>query len=243
MPTHHVQIDTHDGQMPCFIAQPESSRASSPIILYMDVPGIREELHDFARRLANDGFLCVLPDLYYRHGKIRFDLTKGQSELKKMFAIGSQLTNAMVIEDTRAILNWLSSVPYALADVGTVGYCMSGQFVNSVAGTFPDRIKATAALYGTRMVTDAADSPHQLIPTMRGEAYLGFAAHDPYVEDGVIPTLNASMAANQDLTCEIETHPQTEHGFCFPARPQYRPEPAEIAWRKMTAMYKRVLRA
>lgn len=241
MTSFNVDIQTPDGAMDCFIAHPDGNGPFAPVILYMDVPGIREELRDMARRLADDGFVGVLPDLYYREGKVRFDLTKGESELKKMFAVGSKLSNAMIMRDTQGILDYLAGQSFASAKVGTVGYCMSGQFVISAAGTFPDQIKATASLYGTRIVTDQEDSPHQLIPAMQGEAYLGFAAHDPYVEDHVIPELQARLAENTDLVSELEVHAETEHGFCFPLRPQYKADAAERVWDKMIQMYRRTL--
>jgi carboxymethylenebutenolidase len=37
--------------------------------MLMDAPGIREELHDMARRLATVGYYVLLPNLYYRAGK------------------------------------------------------------------------------------------------------------------------------------------------------------------------------
>ncbi len=241
MQTYSTDIPTADGHMDCFIALPDGKGPFTPIILYMDVPGIREELRDFARRLADDGFLCVLPDLYYREGKVRFDLSKGAEELQKMFAAGSKLSNAMIMRDTCGILDYLSRLESAKAATGTVGYCMSGQFVISAAGTFPDRIRATASLYGTRMVTDKDDSPHKLIHAMQGELYLGFAEHDPYVEDFVIPEMTKALAANNRLTYVLETHPDTEHGFCFPQRPGYVASAAESVWQKMVDMYRRVL--
>jgi len=240
MQTFNTDIATPDGSMDCFIAHPDAGGPFTPVILYMDVPGIREELRNFARRLAEDGFLCVLPDLYYREGKVRFDLSKGESELQKMFAVGSQLTNAMIMRDTRGILNYLDALDSARAETGIVGYCMSGQFVISAAGTYPDRIKATASLYGTRMVTDKEDSPHKLIPQMQGELYLGFAAHDPFVEDFVISEMTPALDANADLTYVLETHPDTEHGFCFPQRPQYKQDAAESVWTLMVEMYRRL---
>ncbi len=242
MHTFNVDVTTADGAMDCFVAHPDGDGPFSPIILYMDVPGIREELRGFARRLADDGFMCVLPDLYYREGRVRFDLSRGESELQKMFAMGSQLTNAMIMRDTQGILDYLHTQDNALADTGTVGYCMSGQFVISAAGTFPERIKATASLYGTRMVTDKEDSPHKLISDMRGELYLGFAAHDPYVEDFVVPEMTAMLDANPSLIYQLDIYPDTEHGFCFPQRPQYKEQAAENVWSLMIAMYRRALR-
>ncbi len=242
MHSFNIDIRTTDGNMDCFIAHPEGDGPFTPIILYMDVPGIREELRDMTRRLADDGFMGVLPDLYYRAGKVRFDLRKGESELKKMFAIGGQLTNEMVINDTRGLLDYLAGNELAKNDTGTVGYCMSGQFVVSIGGTFPERIKATVSLYGTRIVTDKHDSPHKLIPHMKGAAYLGFAAHDPYVEDFVIPDITPLLEQNSNLDAHVETHAETEHGFCFPQRPQYKADAAERVWQSMVEMYRRSLK-
>ena len=240
MPEFNVDVTTADGAMDCFVAHPEGEGSFAPVILYMDVPGIREELRDFTRRIAGEGFFAVLPDLYYREGKVRFDLSKGESELKKMFAVGGALTNAMIVSDTAGILDYLASQQTVTDKVGTIGYCMSGQFVLSVAGSFPERIKATAALYGTRMVTDKVDSPHKLIPQIAGEFYMGFAAHDPYVEDFVVPTLDADMR-EAGINYTLKTFPDTEHGFCFPQRPGYVEAAAEEVWRDVFAMYRRQL--
>ena len=90
-------------------------------------------------------------------------------------------------------------------------------------------------------MTDQDDSPHRLIEHMRGEAYLGFAAYDPYVEDHVVPDLEQQLAANADLQHVLEIHPDTEHGFCFPQRPQYKAPAAESVWQQMIEMYTRAL--
>ena len=121
-----------------------------------------------------------------------------------------------------------------------IGYCMSGQFVLSAAGAFPERVRACASLYGTRMVTDKEDSPHKLISQIQGEVYLGFADHDPFVEDFVIPTLEQDMTAN-GVNFKLEVHENTEHGFCFPQRPAYVEAAAEKVWQTVFAMFERNL--
>lgn len=45
-------------------------------------------------------------------------------------------------------------------------------------GTFPERFKATASLFGTRLITDDEGSVHHYVPTMQGEVYRGLAEHD-----------------------------------------------------------------
>ena len=68
-----VVVTTKHGRMHTFTACPDAPGAFPAIILYMDAPGYREELCNQARRIAKHGYFCVLPDLYYRYGTVRFD--------------------------------------------------------------------------------------------------------------------------------------------------------------------------
>ena len=67
----HLQVQTADGIMETFLAHPDSEAAMPAVVLYMDAPGIREELYGFARRIAAQGYCCLLPDLYYRLSAVR----------------------------------------------------------------------------------------------------------------------------------------------------------------------------
>jgi carboxymethylenebutenolidase len=66
-----VDIPTADGRMETFIAHPEEGEPFAPVVVYMDVWGLREELCDIARKIAMVGYYVLLPDLYYRQGRIR----------------------------------------------------------------------------------------------------------------------------------------------------------------------------
>ena len=239
MKEFQTDVKTPDGMMDCFVCYPEGQPLPA-VILYMDIPGIREELRDMCRHIAEQGYVAVLPDLYYRDGAVRFDLSKGDEELKKMFAMGSKLTNEMIIRDTEGLVNYCKSSNFITDRIGCVGYCMSGQFVIAAAGSFPNDIKAAASLYGVRIVTDQSDSPHLLADRISAELYLGFAEHDPYVEDFIIPDLTAALDANH-VTYTLETHASTEHGFCFKQRPTYNELAAEKVWDRLFDLYKRTL--
>lgn len=91
-----------------------------------------------------------------------------------------------------------------------------------------------------RIVTDKPDSPHLLANKINAELYLGFAEHDSYVEDFVIPDLTAALDAN-NVTYTLETHPGTEHGFCFKQRPSYDEPAASRVWEILFDLYKRTL--
>lgn len=236
-----VKIKTDAGEMETFIAAPGDGTYPA-VILYMDAPGIREELYDFARRIAGQGYLVLLPDMYYRLGQIRYDLSKMDAAMRDhMFASMGSLTNALVMDDTRGMLDYLKTSKHAKAGPkGCIGYCMSGQYVVSAAGTFPDEFAASASLYGVGIVTDKADSPHLLSDKIKGELYLGFAAKDVFVPDHVIPDLKAALDKNK-VTYKLDIWPGTDHGFCFPQRPAYVEDAAEKVWVLVFDMYKRRL--
>ena len=229
MPEFQVEVETPDGTMECFAVHPDGEGPFPPVILYMDAPGIREELRDFCRRISSHGYFALLPDLYWREGKMRFDLTKGQSEMDRMFASMDAINTGLVMRDTEGMLAYLDGNPVVGAPVGCIGYCMSGQYVVAAAGNFEDHFAAVASLYGVGIVTDHKQSPHLLAPHIKAEMYLGFAAEDPWVGEDVIPTLTKALDDNNvDYTLEI--HPGTEHGFCFPRRPAYVEPAAEKVW-------------
>ncbi len=237
----HADVTTPEGQMECFAVHPDGDGPYPAVILYMDVPGIREELRNFCRRIAEQGYFCLLPDLYYREGKLRFDLSGGEEELQKMFAAGMKLSVEGIMRDTQGMLDYLDGNAAVSGPTGCIGYCMSGQYVVAAAGTFPDQIGAAASLYGVRIVTNDEDSPHRLANKIKAELYLGFAQHDPYVEDNVIPDLKAALD-EYGVTYTLEVHPDTEHGFCFPQRPAYAEAPAEKVWATVFELYERTLK-
>ena len=236
-----IDVSTVDGAMGCFAAHPEEGGPFPAIIIYMDAPGIREELRDFARRIAAQGYFCLLPDMYYRQGKVRFDMAKmSDGMLKEILATMATLDHPKVVNDTAAMIAYLEAYEAVRKPYGCIGYCMSGQYVVSVAGNFPDHFAASASLYGVRIVTDEPDSPHLLAPKIKGELYLGFAETDEWVPDNVIPDLEAALKAN-NVDYQLDIFPGTHHGFCFPQRPAYHEASAEEVWQKAFDMYRRRL--
>lgn len=237
-----VEIKTRAGVMETFTVAPGPGR-HPPVIIYMDAPGIREELYDFARRVAGEGYFVLLPDMYYRSGRLRFDLPAGgDGERARMFAAMQSLTNQLVMDDTKGMLDFLDASPLAAPGPrGCIGYCMSGQYVVSAAGTYPQAFAASASLYGVGIVTDKPDSPHLLAPHIKGELYLGFAETDSYVPDNVIPDLKAALDASK-VSYRLDIWPGTEHGFCFPQRAAYAEKAAEDVWKLVFDLYRRRLR-
>jgi carboxymethylenebutenolidase len=207
----------------------------------MDAPGMREELRDMARRVAKGGYCCLVPDLYYRLGTLRFDIPRRNDAMSAVIrASMKSLTNAALADDTAGMLAFLDAQEKVKpGPVGCVGHCMSGPFAVTAAARFP-RMKAAAALYGVDMVTDQPDSPHRVLDQVKGELYIAFAETDPSVPETVVPELKKALA-KAGTRHVLETIPNTHHGYCFAARADYNPVAAEATWEKLFDLWNRNL--
>ena len=233
-----IDILTADGAMNTFVVHPESSGPHPVVLFYMDAPGKREELHDMARRLADSGYYVLLPNLYYRRVR-EFVLTADGRE--EMMAHMSSLSNAMLCEDTAALLSYADADSAAAnGAVGCVGYCMSGQFAFSVAAAFPERMRAAASIHGVLLLTEEDDSPHLAADKIPGELYFGCAETDHWAPPELIEALDAHLKSS-GCNYRIEWYPDTQHGFVFPQRPAYVERAAEHHWDVLLDLFRRNL--
>ena len=254
MKDHFLEIPTQDGRMETFVTHPEQDGPFPPVIIYMDVWGVREELYDLARRVAAVGYYCMVPDFYYRQGKIRSEYldAKGrrislsrlsEEDRRKVLAPHDKLSDAMVVEDTGAILEFLRrGEPVKPQTIGAIGYCMGGRHVMGVAVTYPEHFKASASLHGTMLISDQKDSPHLSVSKLRGALYYGFAELDHYAPLSMIDQL-AELLRPCAVTYCYEIHKGAKHGYALPDRDIYDKHAAERDWELIFAMFHRQIPA
>jgi carboxymethylenebutenolidase len=231
------------GGMNTFIVHPERGGPHPVVLFYMDAPGIREELRDMARRLASAGYYVMLPNLYHRSGVEEignFIGEEGAATRKKMFALMGSLSIALVMEDTDRLVAYADADPAASkGPIGTVGYCMSGQYAIAAAARHPERVRAAASIYGVRLKTDRPDSPHLAAQKANAEIYVAWAETDHYAPLEELEPFKQSL---DGVKAEVELYKGAEHGFAFPQRPAYNRDAAERHWERLFALYGRNLR-
>ena len=245
MHERQLDVDTQDGKMSTFVVHPERGGPYPVVLFFMDAPAIREELRDMARRIATVGYYVTLPNLYYRSGVMelgRIPMDPQAPERKRMMELMDSLSIAKIMDDTDALLAFAGGDNAASkGKVGTVGYCMSGQYAINAAARYPDRIAAAASIYGVRLITDQPDSPHVVANKAKAELYFACAETDRWMPlDQVEPLRRALKEAGANA--EVEIYPKTEHGFAFPTRPVYDKEAAERHWERLFALFARNLR-
>lgn len=248
-----VDIPTPEGQMNAFIAHPDAPGPFPTVVIYMDFWGFREELFDIVRRVAAAGYYCILPNFYYRIGRvshafydengrmISFELLD-EERRKKALAPLESLTNDMVVRDTGSLIRFLhAGEPVRRGSMGSIGYCMGGRHVLCVMGAYPDYFHAGASLHGTNLISEKADSPHRLADKFRGELYCGFAEVDEYAGPEVIQGLQDLARQNPQFSYMHEVHIGALHGYALPDRDIYHRQGANRDWELIFAMFYRRL--
>ncbi|HZZ90850.1 MAG TPA: dienelactone hydrolase family protein [Caulobacteraceae bacterium] len=236
-----IDIETPHGATTTFIVHPERGGPHPPILFFMDAPAIREELRDMARRLATGGYYVMLPNMYYRAGVMELGSLAAPGARERMFELMNSLTMQLVMSDAAALIGFLDADPAARAGgIGTLGYCMSGQYAVNAAASFPDRVTAAASMYGVRLVTETDDSPHLMARRTKAEIYFGCAETDHWAPLEMVEELRSSLA-DQGGRIEVELYQGVEHGFAFPQRPVYDKGAAERHWERLMALYRRRL--
>jgi carboxymethylenebutenolidase len=236
---HHTQVDlpTADGILDCHVFLPggRDGEASWPgVILYMDAFGIREHLLAMAARLAANGFVVALPNLYYRTGPLHpFDageIAAGGPERDRFKQMIGSIDGTMVARDTAAVLARFDRVKEVRpGPVGAVGYCMGGGYALGAAGHFPERIAVAASFHGGSLATDKPDSPHLLADRMKARLYIGVAETDASFSPEQRARLEAALTA-AGVPYTVEVYPGTKHGFAVTGHLVYDQMASERHW-------------
>jgi carboxymethylenebutenolidase len=240
-----VEISTADGRMNTFICYPERFSPHPAIILFMDAPGIREELRDMARRLGTVGYYVMLPNMYYRSNVEELGSVVGEANVatrQRALQLMTTINISMVMQDADALITFADKDPAASTHaMGCIGYCMSGQYAVNTALRHKDKVRAAASIYGVALVTDKPDSPHLIASQTDARLYFGCAENDHYAPPEMIDALRAQIAAKGG-NAEVEIYPGTQHGFAFPSRPMYDKQGAERHWERLFTLFHETLK-
>ena len=245
MSGQRVDLQTDDGVLDLHVFAPESNAGPWPaVVLYMDAFGIRRELADMAQRLASNGYVVALPNLYYRTPFAPFApnvvATEG-AERERFKSMIASINHAMIMRDTGAVIAWLEQQPSVTrGGLAALGYCMGGGYALSAAGTFPDRVVVAASFHGGSLATDKPDSPHRLAPQMRARVYVGAAEIDASFPPEQQTRLGRALS-DAGVRHEIEIYPKARHGFAVNGHIAYDRDSAELHWRRLVGLLKETL--
>ena len=226
MPRFSVTIETRDGLCPASVLTPTGQAGPWPaVIFFMDGFGICPAMWEMGQRLADRGYVVLLPDLYYRMGPYPpmnpREVLADPELMNVLMKTVASLDRDRKVSDTAACIKFLISRPEVEGDrYGVTGYCMGGNVALTAAGAFPGRFTAVASFHGGDLVTDEPDSPHRFVKHMMGYVYIAGAVEDAYFTENQRICLEKALAGAA-VPHLVETYPGAHHGFAVSDAPSF----------------------
>lgn len=216
-----LNLNTSRGATTAFVARPQT-KATAGVLLIQEWWGINDHVRDVAGRYADEGYLCVAPDLY--RGRVAADAEEA-----------SALMHALEIEDGMETIRKAMDAAeetYQIKSFGITGYCMGGTFALRGACEIP-QLKAAAPFYGDIQEEDILKK--LTVPTL-------FIAgnRDAWINPEKVGQLREA-ARKYNLPVEIVTY-DADHAFFNDTRPEvYNAEAAADAWRRVLEHFRKYM--
>lgn len=236
-----IGIAMHGRTADAFVYRPEGERQWPGVLHLTDIGGIRPAYHDMARKLAAEGYVVLMPNVFYRTSRPPvLERTPGDGEdvFRKRFAeLTSPLTPEAIAGDAANYVDVLVRHDAVLpgSRFGVVGYCYTGAFALRVAAACPRRIAAATSFHGGSLVTDSSTSPHLLLPRIHAQLYFGHAVNDRSMPEEAIRTLDAALE-KWGGKYRSETYEGAYHSWTASDSPLYNAPQAERAFSKLTEL-------
>ena len=242
MPRLDIQMAAPDGLCPGTLHVPDGDGPWPGVLVFPDAGGARETFGQMGDRLADMGYVVLLPDIYYRAGKwAPFDVATvftDKQERARLSGLARVLTNDRVIADSGAYADFLLARPEVSGSaIGTTGYCLGGRMSLIAAGGLGRTIAAAASFHGGRLaVAGDPASPHLLADRITATVYVAGAANDSTFTAEQAELLQSALTGS-GVEHTLEFYP-ARHGFAVPDNPTYDAAANARHWEALNQLYR-----
>lgn len=224
--TRYEKVSAGDGgQFDAFCAIPESGSGPG-VLLFQEIFGINDNMRGIAERLAGEGFVALVPDMFWRI-EPRFE-RKDESGMADAFAMVQKFDFATGVGDIQSAHAHLLGMPECTGKVGAMGFCLGGALAFAAAttsrvdGRGPD---AAVPYYGSA-INDMLDQvAHLDCPTM-----FHYGNNDPFIPEEKIAEVEQAVAGRPGV---VFHRYDAGHAFSnWDAPSMYQEQAADLAWER-----------
>jgi carboxymethylenebutenolidase len=200
MTNETLTISTPDGSFNALVRRPPGNAPGPAVVVIQEIFGVNHTMRQVADDLAAQGYIAVVPDLFWRFEPgIELDDHK-PAELQRAFDLFPQFDVDKGVEDITATLSAVRGMAGCNGKVGAVGFCLGG-LLAFLTATRTDA-DATVSYYGVNIdhfTKEAEKLAHPLL--------LHIAGNDQFVPP----------AAQEKIVTDLKNHPQV-HIERYPGR-------------------------
>ena len=157
MQTRNIKVALRDGEMGAYLALPDRAPAGA-IIAIMEIWGVNDTMRHHAHEFAQAGFLCLVPDLFWRQEPGVELSDANPAHVRKAFDLYYDFDYDLAVRDMEGTLAFLRQHAACNGKVGAVGYCLGGKLCYLMCCRTD--IDCAVAYYGTYIEHHIREAPN-----------------------------------------------------------------------------------
>lgn len=226
-------VNVNGFQIPVYRSMPLGKTDCPVVLVVSEIFGVHEYIADITRRLAQQGYMAIAPELMLRQGD-----PSSYADMGKLIAeVVSKVPDAQVMDDLDACVAWAASQGGNVSKLGITGFCWGGRITWLYAAHNP-KVKAGVAWYGRLNGPVSALNPRHAID-LAGQLkapVLGlYGSADTGIPMDAVEKMQAALATGNEAAkrSSIHVYANAPHAFHADYRPSYREAEAKDGWQKM----------
>jgi len=236
-----VTITGHDGdEIEAYRAVRVGGPPAGAVVVIHHMPGYDEATKEITRKFAANGYLALMPNLYFREAP-----GASPDDAAATARANGGVPDDRLVGDVAGAAAHLRALSGSNGKVATIGYCSGGRQSLLAACSLP--LDAAVDCYGAFALTAPPDEfPLRVTPlgdrvTDLSCPLLGlFGADDQYPGPEEVAELERILvAAGKDV--EVHSYEGAGHAFFNTDRPSFRPEAALDGWERIWDFFGRHL--
>jgi carboxymethylenebutenolidase len=213
-----------------YLAEPVHPNGAGIVVL-QEIFGVNAVMRRLADGLAAQGYVALVPDLFWRLEPGVEITDKTDAEWKKALDLMNRFDIAKGVEDIQASIGLLRTRG-GVKKVGAVGYCLGGLLAYlTAARTDAD---ASVSFYGVNIPAFLGEAANIQKPLM-----LHIAAEDGFVPRPAQDQMLAGLKDNPRVT--LHRYDGVDHAFARPGGKNFNAAAAELANERTAEFFRRHL--
>jgi carboxymethylenebutenolidase len=196
-----IQISASE-QMGAYVARPDRPNGHAIIVL-QEIFGVTSAVRGVADRFANDGYLALAPDLFWRIAP-GIQLSHSKEDLAKAFNYVGRFDETAAIGDIGAAVKHLRGALGAEAEISVVGLCLGGKLAYLSAAKLD--LHCAVSFYGVGI-----EKSLDLASGLKCPLLMHFGGLDKYVPPEAREKIAAALP--HDGQNDMHVYPDADHGF------------------------------
>ncbi|WP_211368957.1 dienelactone hydrolase family protein [Pseudoxanthomonas jiangsuensis] len=227
-----MEVTAKDGGVfRAYLALPASGRGPG-IVIGQEIFGVNANMRAVADRFAEDGYVALVPDLFWRL-QPGIELGYTQEEFEKAFGYLAEFDQDQAMVDIAACLDALQALPQVTTPAtGFVGYCLGGRLAYLAASR--TGVACAVGFYGVNIENLLHEAPN-----ISCKLVLHFAEQDRFAGTDAIEKIFPVLGALPDA--ELYRYPGVDHAFARVGGDHYDEAAAELAHRRTLAALQNAL--